>query len=122
MIQGEDTPDLEKGLTQRQLIHLVYGLFAVGLLASWVFGLGILAAVVLAYIKRADTVGTVYAGHIDWILGTFWWGLLWLVLSAIGTLIYIGYATGVVALIWVIYRLAKGWLAHCAGETPQPGL
>lgn len=122
MIQGEDTPDTDKGLTQRQLIHLMYALFAVGILSAGFLGAAAIAAVVLAYLKRGDMVGTVYAGHIDWIIRTFWWGLLWLVLSAIATMIFIGFITGVVAMVWIIYRLAKGWLAHCAGETPLPGL
>ena len=122
MIQGEDTPDTDKGLTQRQLIHLMYALFAVGILSAGILGAAAVAAVVLAYLKRGDMVGTVYAGHIDWIIRTFWWGLLWLVLSALATFIFIGFITGVVAMVWIIYRLAKGWLAHCAGETPLPGL
>lgn len=122
MIQGEDTPDTDKGLTQRQLIHLMYVLFAVGILSAGFLGAAAVAAVVLAYLKRGDMVGTVYAGHIDWIIRTFWWGLLWLVLSALAAFIFIGFITGVVAMVWIIYRLAKGWLAHCAGETPLPGL
>ncbi|MGB6242918.1 MAG: hypothetical protein WBF69_10625 [Castellaniella sp.] len=122
MIQGEDTQDTDKGLTQRQLIHLMYALFAVGILSAGILGAAAIAAVVLAYLKRGDMVGTVYAGHIDWIIRTFWWGLLWLALSAVAAMIFIGFVTGVIAMIWIIYRLAKGWLAHCAGETPLPGL
>ncbi|WP_323016986.1 hypothetical protein [Castellaniella sp.] len=122
MTQDDDTPGTDKGLTQRQLIHLMYALFAAGILSAGILGAAAIAAVVLAYLKRGDMVGTVYAGHIDWIIRTFWWGLLWLALSAVATVIFIGFATGVIAMIWIIYRLAKGWLAHCAGETPLPGL
>jgi len=122
MSQDQDTPQAEKGLTQRQLIHLMYALFAVGILSAGVLGAAAIAAVVLAYLKRGDMVGTIYAGHIDWIIRTFWWGLLWLALSVIAMTIFIGFITGAVAMIWIIYRLAKGWLAHCAGETPLPGL
>lgn len=122
MNSDEDAPDMEKGLTQRQLVHVMYGLFAVAVVSTGLFGAAAIAAVVLAYLKRGDMVGTVYAGHVDWIIRTFWWGLLWLVLSAVATLIFIGYATGVAAVIWIIYRLTKGWLAHFAGETPLPGL
>ncbi|MBV2182287.1 hypothetical protein [Castellaniella sp. MT123] len=122
MIPGEDTPDMEKGLTQRQLVHVMYGLFAIAIISTGFFGVAAIGAVVLAYLKRGDMVGTVYAGHVDWIIRTFWWGLLWLVLSAVATMIFIGFATGLVAVIWIIYRLIKGWLAHFAGETPLPGL
>ncbi|MER1941544.1 MULTISPECIES: DUF4870 family protein [unclassified Castellaniella] len=123
MIQDDDTPvPADKGLTQGQLIHLMYGLFAVGILSAGFLGAAVVAAVVLAYLKRSDMVGTIYAGHLDWIIRTFWWGLLWLVISAALTTIFIGFITGIVAMIWIIYRLAKGWLAHFAGETPLPGL
>lgn len=121
MIQDDDTPEADKGLAQRPLIHLIYGLFALGILSFGLFGPAVIAAVVLAYLKRADMVGTVYAGHIDWVIRTFWWGLLWMVLSAIAAMVFVGILTGVVAMIWIIYRLIKGWLAHCAGETPMPG-
>jgi uncharacterized membrane protein len=120
MTQG-DTPDTSNGLTMRQLVHLMYGLFAVGILTGGFFGVAVIAALVLAYLKRGDAIGTVYAGHIDWIIRTFWWGLLWLALSALATLVFIGWATGLVAVIWVVYRIAKGWLAHFGGETPLPG-
>uniref|UniRef100_UPI003341B454 DUF4870 family protein n=1 Tax=Castellaniella defragrans TaxID=75697 RepID=UPI003341B454 len=120
MTQG-DTPENENGLTMRQLIHLMYALFAVGVVTCGFFGVAVIAAVVLAYLKRGDAIGTVYAGHIDWIIQTFWWGLLWLVLSVATAWVYIGWVAGLLAVIWIVYRIAKGWLAHVAGETPLPG-
>ncbi|MER1968877.1 hypothetical protein [Castellaniella sp. GW247-6E4] len=120
MTQG-DTPENDSGLTMRQLVHLMYALFAIGIATGGFFGVAVIAAIVLAYLKRGDAIGTVYAGHIDWIIRTFWWGLLWLALSALATLVFIGWATGLVAIIWIVYRIAKGWLAHFAGETPLPG-
>ncbi|MFA7438501.1 DUF4870 family protein [Castellaniella sp.] len=122
MTQEEGRYEADKGLGSRQLIHLMYGLFALGVLTAGLLGAAIIAAVVLAYLKRGEMIGTVYAGHIDWILRTFWWGLLWTLLSAIASLVFVGYVTGLIVLIWVIYRVVKGWLAHFAGETPLPGL
>lgn len=107
-------------LNLRKLTHVMYGLFALGLISGGVFGLALLASVVLAYMKRADAAGTVYARHFDWILMTFWWGLLWCVLSALATYIFIGWLTGVVAVIWLLYRIARGWLALFEGRTPSP--
>ena len=121
MAQNNDSENLS-GITQRQIIHLIYGLFGIGLLSAGIFGIAILAAVILAYIKRSELIGTVYASHRDWVLKTFWWGLLWLILSCIASFIFIGYITGLIALVWIVYRVAKGWLAHFSGETPLPGL
>ena len=112
-------PDDNKGLSLRQLTHLIYGLFAIGLISAGFFGIATLAAVVLAYLKRADAAGTIYASHFDWLIKTFWWGALWLVLSGLATFIFIGWLTGLVALVWVVYRIAKGWLALLGGEAPE---
>lgn len=105
-------------LDLRTLTHVAYGLFALGFLTSGLLGIATLASVVLMYLKRADTAGTMYASHFDWLLRTFWWAILWLAISAILTLIYIGWIGLVVTAIWVLYRLIKGWLALLAGEAP----
>lgn len=109
-----------KGLSMRNLTHLVYGLFALGLLSAGFFGIATIAAVVVAYLKRGDAAGTVYAAHFDWVTKTFWWGLLWFALSALGTFIFIGWITGLIALVWLVYRIIKGWLALFAGQAPVP--
>lgn len=111
-------PEDGKGLSMRNLTHLIYGLFALGLLSAGFFGIATIAAVVLAYLKRADAAGTVYAQHFDWVIKTFWWGLLWFVLSALATFIFIGWVTGLIALVWIVYRIIKGWLALVSGQPP----
>jgi len=102
----------------RTLTHVAYGLYGLGFLTGGFLGMATLAAVVLIYIKRADTAGTIYAAHFDWLLRTFWWALLWLALSAIATLIFIGWLGVVATLVWVLYRLIKGWLALLAHAVP----
>ena len=111
-------PEEQAGLSMRQLTHLLYGLFAISLLSGGLFGLASVAAIVLAYVKRGDAAGTVYASHFDWVIRTFWWGLLWLVLSMMFTWIYIGWVTGLAALVWIVYRLVKGWLALLSNQAP----
>jgi len=111
-------PEHETGLSFKTLTHIIYGLFSVGMFGA-VFGLAVIAAVVVAYYKRNDVAGTVYAAHFDWVIKTFWWGVLWLIVSWVLTLIFIGWVTGIVAIVWIYYRLAKGWLAHCAAKSPS---
>jgi len=101
-----------------QLTHWMYALFSLGVVSGGLFGLASVAAVVLAYLKRDDMIATTYANHADWIIRTFWWGLLWVGLSALATVIFIGWITGVIALVWILYRLIKGWLALLSGQTP----
>lgn len=116
----DTTPDLppQQGLSLRNLTHLIYGLFAASLLSGGLFGLACIAAVVLAYLKRGDAAGTIYASHFDWVIRTFWWGLLWVFLSGLATLVFIGWITGLIALVWILYRLIKGWLALLSNQPP----
>src|SRR5581483_7491295 len=76
---------------------IVYALQAAG------FFLGItwIAAVIIDYVKKDDATGTWLASHYRWQIRTFWWGLLW---GVVGCLILAADA------IWIIYRIAKGWL------------
>ncbi|KOF54289.1 MULTISPECIES: hypothetical protein [unclassified Achromobacter] len=106
------TPDL------RTLTHVAYGLYALGFITSGFLGIATLASVVLMYLKRSDAAGTVYASHFDWLLRTFWWALLWLAISFIATLIFIGWVGVVATVVWVLYRLIRGWLALLEGNAP----
>jgi len=111
-----------QGPSPHQLTQWMYALFALGIFSGGLFGLASVAAVVLAYLKRDDLVATIHASHADWIIRTFWWGLLWLALSTLATLIFIGWITGLAALVWMLYRLIKGWLALASGQTPVADL
>ena len=102
----------------RTLTHVAYGLYALGFVTAGFLGISTLAAVVLMYLKRTDAAGTMYAARFDWLLRTFWWALLWMALSAIATLIFIGWLGVVATVVWVLYRLIKGWLALMEGAVP----
>jgi uncharacterized membrane protein len=109
---SNNSPDL------RTITHVAYGLYALGFVTGGILAISTLAAIVLVYVKRADAAGTYYASHFDWLLRTFWWALLWLAISLIATLIFIGWIGVVATVIWVLYRLIKGWLALLEGRAP----
>ncbi len=115
-----NNPQSEDGtpVSLRLITNIAYGLFALGLLSGGFLGIATIAAIVLIYVKRADVAGTVYAVHFDWLLYTFWWGLLWLGLSGLATLVVIGWFGVVVALVWIVYRVIKGWLALQEYKSP----
>lgn len=115
-------PEGEEGPLMRRLTHAIYGLFALGLISAGFLGVATLAAIVLAYLKRSDAIGTIYAAHFDWVIKTFWWGLLWFALSAVATMVFIGWVTGLIALVWVVYRIIKGWLALLSNTSPTGDL
>ena len=54
-----------------------------------------------------------------WLLRTFWWALLWLAISCLALIIYIGWIGVVATVVWGLYRLIKGWLALLDGVAPD---
>ena len=106
-------------LSLKKITHIIYALFALGIVTGGVFGFAMIAGVILAYIKRGDASGTVYAAHFDWLLATFWWSLLWFILSGVAILVFVGWITGLIALVWLLYRIIKGWLALLEEKSPK---
>jgi uncharacterized membrane protein len=86
---------------------------------SFVGGIPSIVAVIMNYIRRPAVRGTFLDSHFSWQIRTFWYALLWLivvwVISVPLMAIIIGFpllAAGHIALgIWIIYRVARGWLA-----------
>jgi len=79
-----------------------------------------IVGVIIAYVKRGDARGSWVASHFDWLIGTFWWSLLWdLVALVVGVLLFwvlgLGILLAILILaatsIWVIYRVVRGYLA-----------
>lgn len=86
----------------------VYILLAVGLLPP--FFPAFIAAVIVNYVKRDDVRGTFLESHFRWQVRTFWFGLLWGAIGTLTTVILIGVPILIADVIWVMYRIIKGWL------------
>ena len=105
--------------------HVIYGLHTLSVLigltsaativGAFVFGLPSILAVVINYVKRRDVRGTFLESHFRWQIRTFWFALLWIVIGFLLFITLIGipiaFAVFFFAGIWVIYRVARGWLA-----------
>ena len=98
--------DLTVDTSHLPLTRIVYILFAVGLFLPLTF----IAGVIVNYIKIDDVRGTWLESHFRWQIRTFWWGLLWMVLGVVLSLVVVGYFILLAAAIWVLYRIIKGWL------------
>jgi len=72
--------------------------------------------VIINYIKLDDVRGSWLESHFNWQKSTFWWGLLWNVLGVLTTPFLIGYAVIGVVNIWLIYRIARGWIYLVDGK------
>lgn len=87
----------------------VYVLQAIGLIPG--LQPALIAAVIINYVKRDDVQGTFLKSHFRWQIRTFWFGLLW---AVVGYFTIVAFLLGVVILsvdvIWIMYRIIKGWL------------
>lgn len=96
----------EREQSAKTFTAIIYALYA----ASFFVAITCIVAIVLNYIKREDMQGTFLQSHFRWQIRTFWFALLWGILGGITTFILIGWAVLFANSVWVIYRLAKGWL------------
>lgn len=120
--------------------HIVYALHALSVLigitgpativGSFIFGLPSIIAVVMNYVRRRDVAGTWLGTHFTWQIQTFWRSLIAIVIAgvlsaplvlALGLGILTFYLALVGVGIWVIYRVARGWLALREGRSMPVG-
>jgi uncharacterized membrane protein len=118
-----DTPHVEESLVT--YTNVMYALHSVAVLigvttfhtivGSFIGSLPSIAAVVMNYVRRSAAHGTYLESHFRWQLRTFWFAVLWTCLAALAFVTIIGIPAaflGLLALaVWIIYRLARGWLA-----------
>ena len=93
----------------------ITGLFSsVFIVTAFLTGWPSIIAVILNYIKRDAAYGTYLESHFRWQIRTFWFALLWVIVMILLTLTIIGiplaWVLGVVIGLWVLYRIARGWL------------
>jgi uncharacterized membrane protein len=107
-----------KSSGDRTIMHILYGMHTV----AWA-SLGTLAviALIINYIKRGDEQDQLYGDHHSYMISTFWWTVLWLVVTSplYLLLIFPGVvAQGIVGL-WYLYRCIKGWLRFNDNRPPR---
>lgn len=110
--------------------HMIYALHSLAILiglgtawtvvGSFLLGVPSIVAVIMNYARQKDARGTFLESHFRWQIHTFWYALLWAVIIGIVSLPLVllfglGLLTwwiGVAFLgVWLIYRVARGWLA-----------
>ena len=117
--------------------HVIYGLHALAVLigvtsavtvvGAFVFSLPSIVAVVLSYLKRGEAAGTFLESHYRWLIRTFWFAVLWGAIAIVVTLVLVITIVGILVAwlpvlvvgVWLIYRVARGWLALKDGK-PLP--
>lgn len=89
------------------------------IVGQFVFGIPSIVAVVMNYVKRDEARGTWLESHFSWQLRTFWLALAAFLLIGLFSaplvlLLGLGIVTWIIGAfavgIWIIYRVARGWL------------
>lgn len=88
----------------RNNTKLIYILYLVGL----AFGVTAIIAVVMAYINKDDAMPDWMRSHYEFLISTFWKGMLILVVGVITSMILVGVLLLVFFYVWVIIRCVKG--------------
>ncbi|WP_092995170.1 DUF4870 family protein [Thiohalomonas denitrificans] len=96
----------------KKLLTAVYALQAL----SFLFPVTFIVGVVLDYVKRGEATDAWLASHFRWQIRTFWFTVLWSLLGGLTA----GFGVGLLILfataVWLIYRIAKGWLNLSDGK------
>jgi uncharacterized membrane protein len=103
----------ERGIEDaKQFARILYIAHAL----TFFFSLGLLSILVLIvnYVRRPETLGTMVYSHHTWMIRSFWFYALWMVLGGFVwiTLIGIPIAMAIwgLAWLWMAYRIIRGFL------------
>ena len=104
-------------------LHTVSALMGVftsaTVIGQFVFGIPSIVAVVMNYVRRDEARGSWLESHFSWQLRTFWFAALAFVLIGLFSLplvlllglgIFTWMLGAFVVGIWILYRMARGWL------------
>ena len=110
--------------------HIIYALHAFAVVmgvvttaatvvGGFIFSIPSIIAVIMNYARRSEVRGTWLESHFTWQIRTFWYALLWaaiiglvglvLMIILIGWIVW--WAGGLGLGLWIIYRVARGWMA-----------
>ncbi|HET9122929.1 MAG TPA: hypothetical protein VFN52_05440 [Acidiferrobacteraceae bacterium] len=105
-IYGSDDLESER-LRQKRLAGIAYALFGFAVFGFWVPSI---AGLIINYLQ-VDNAPPLIANHHRWMIRTFWWGTLWMLIGIALLVILVGYLVLGVLTVWWIYRVVRGFLA-----------
>src|SRR3546814_17840514 len=83
-------------------------------------GLTSIVAVILAYVKRGDATGTIYQGHMTWVISPFWVGLAVSILGMMTMIIGDGLLIINGIGCWYLYSVIRGRRAAIVRSPDKP--
>ena len=98
----------------RTLALVAYALHLFGAIAAFPSLIGL----VINYVKR-DRYEPFFDSHHRWMIRSFWWSILWIVVGCVTIFILIGWVILFLVWVWYLYRHVRGLIALINGE-PMP--
>ena len=106
-----------KTSNNRLVMHVLYGMHTI----AWA-SMGTLAviALIVNYIARSDETDALYREHHSYMIRSFWWTMLWLLVTSLLFLLlfFPGATAWFVVSLWYLYRCIKGWLRFNNNRMP----
>jgi len=110
--------------------QIIYGLHTLSILigltsaitvvGAFVFGIPSIIAVIVNYVNQPNARGTFLESHFRWQIRTFWYALMWILIGIVLFITIVGIPIAWIVIvgagIWVIYRIARGWLTLQDGK------
>jgi uncharacterized membrane protein len=106
---------------EKRVAHVLYILHLLAPFTAWLLAA---VAVILGAYNRGDVRGTFLESHFSWLSRTFWWGLVWVVVFGLVSvllvvtvvLIPLAYLLFLGLTVWYLYRVIKGWIRLNKGQ------
>lgn len=101
--------------SERSIALVAYVLHLMGA----VTGITSVIALVLNYVWRGHGVEP-FESHHRWMIRSFWWALLWIVIGSVLVFVVVGWAILGLAWLWYVYRHVRG-LVNLVNGALMPG-
>ncbi len=86
------------------------------MLVGTVTGIAAIIGVIIAYVVRGDVRGSYLETHCTFIIRSFWYAIMLVIIGGALALVFIGYLVLLFLLIWFIVRCIRGILQLGQGE------
>jgi uncharacterized membrane protein len=100
-------------LPLKSIVQIVYVCEAL----SYFFGITAVVGLIINYLRFDEARGTWLESHFVWQVRTFWISLVVAVIGCFFIFIGIGFLILAVNLVWIIYRIVKGWILLREGSS-----
>jgi uncharacterized membrane protein len=113
-----NTPTVYQGEEPRTLTHVLYALHTITWFSGGIFSV---VAILINLVKSGELPDDFYRSHWRWQARTFWFALLWFVVtSPLFVLLFVpGAIAWFVIGLWYLYRCLRGWIAF-GDRRPMP--